>query len=76
MESFVLNRIKYFESLGASPRRLTPSIEKPLIVEEKQLPNHLIYAYLGEDSTLPVIISFSLSNVEEEKLLKILKERK
>ena len=76
MDSFGLNRRKYFESLGASPSRLTPSIEKPLIVDEKQLPNHLRYAYLGEDSTLPVIISSSLSNMGEEKLLKILKERK
>ena len=55
---------------------MTPSIEKPPIVEEKQLPNHLRYAYLGEESTLPVIISSSLSNMEEEKLLKTLKEHK
>ena len=45
-------------------------------MEEKQLPNHLRYAYLGEDSTLPVIISSSISNMEDEKLLKILKEHK
>ena len=76
MDSFSPNRRKYFESLGASPSRLTPSIEKPPIVEEKQLSNHLRYAYLGEDSTLPVIISSSLSNVEEDILLKILKEHK
>ena len=76
MNSFGPNRRKYFESLGASPSRLTPSIEKPPIVEEKQLPSHLRYAYLGEESTLPVIISSSLSNIEEEKLLKILTEHK
>ena len=70
------NRRKYFESLGASPSRLTPFIEQPPIVEEKPLPNHLRYAYLGEESTLPIIISSSLSNMEEEKLLKILKEHK
>ena len=73
MDSFGPNRRKYFESLRASPSR---SIEKPPIVEEKQLPNHLRYAYLGEESTLPVIISSSISNMEEEKLLKILKEHK
>ena len=55
---------------------MTPSIEKPPILEEKQLPNDLRYAYLGEESTLPVIISSSLSNMEEDKLLKILKEHK
>ena len=76
MDSFSPNRRKYFESLGATPSRLTPSIEKPPIVEEKQLPNHLRYSYLGEESTLPVIISSSLSNMEEEKLLKIIKEHK
>ena len=76
MDSFGPNRRKYFESLGASPSRLTPSIEKPPIVEEKKLPNHSRYAYLGEESTLPVIISSSLSNMEEEKLLNILKEHK
>ena len=76
MDSFGPNRRKYFESLGASPSRLTPSIEKPLIMEEKQLLNHLRYAYLREESTLPVIISSSLSNMEEEKLLKILKKHK
>ena len=76
MDSFGPNRRKYFESLGASPSRLTPSIEKPPIVEEKQLLNHLGYAYLGDESTLPVIISSSLSNIEEKKLLKILKEHK
>ena len=76
MDSFGSNRRKYFESLGACPSPLTPSIEKPPIVEEKQLPNHLRYAYLMEESTLPVIISSSLSNMEEDKLLKILKEHK
>ena len=76
MDSFDLNIRKYFESLGANPSQLTPSIEKPPIVEEKQLPNHLRYAYLGEESTIPVIISSSLSNMEEEKLLNILKEHK
>ena len=45
-------------------------------MEEKQLPNHLRCAYLGEESTLPIIISSSLSNMEEEKLLKILKGHK
>ena len=76
LDSFSPNRRKYFESLGATPSRLTPSIEKPPIMEEKQLPNHLRYAYLGEESTLPVIISSSVSNMEEEKLLKILKVHK
>ena len=77
MDSFNSNRRKYFESLGASARRLIPSIEKPPILEEKQLPTHLKYAYLGGGggaSTLPDIISSSLFNMEEEKLSKAFKE--
>ena len=33
MDCFSPNRRKYLESLGASPSRLTPSIEKPPIME-------------------------------------------
>ena len=73
MDSFVPNRRKYFESLGASPSRLIPSVEKPPILEEKPLPTHLKYAYLGEASTVPIMISSSLSNMEEGKLLRSLR---
>ena len=45
MDSFGPNRRKYFESLGASPSWLIPYVEKPPILEEKQLPTHLKYAY-------------------------------
>ena len=58
VDSFGPNRRKYFESLKASPSQLIPSVEKPPILEEKPLPTHLKYAYLGEASTLPVIFSF------------------
>ena len=71
-----MNRRKYFESLGARPSWLIPLVEKPPILEDKQLPTHLKYAHLGEASTLPVIISSSFSNMEEEKFLKVLKEHK
>ena len=76
MDYFGLNRRNYFESLGSSHGRLIPSIEKPPIFEEKQLPTYLKYAYLREASTLLAIISSSLSNMEEEKFLKVLKEHK
>ena len=52
------------------------SIEKPPSLEEKSLPAHLRYAYLVNTSTLPVIISFSLSHTEEEILLRVLREHK
>ena len=66
----------HFEELGASKPKLPPSIEKPPTLELKQLPSHLRYAFLEEPSSLLVIISSSLSRVEEEKLLRILKGHK
>jgi hypothetical protein len=45
-------------------------------LELKQLPEHLIYAYLGENKTLPVIVATNLSLGEEEKLLRVLREHK
>ena len=76
MDSFDQNRRKYIESLGASPSHLIPSTEKSPILEEKPLPTHLRYAYLGVASTLAVIISSSLSHTREERLLKVLMENK
>ena len=76
MDSFGLNKRKYFESLGASLSILTPSIERPPSLEEKQLPTHLKYAYLEDVATLPVIILSALSHIKEEKLLRVLREHK
>lgn len=45
-------------------------------MELKQLPPHLRYAYLGDLCTLQVIISNTVSEVEEEKLLRVLRENK
>ena len=76
MDSFRLNKRKYFESLGASPIRLILSIEKSPSLEVKPLPTPLRYAYLGEASTLAFIISPSLSHTEEVRLLRGLREHK
>ena len=76
MDSFSPNSRTYFESLGASPCRSIPSIEKPPTLEEKPLLTHLRYTYLAEAFTLPVIISSSLSHIEEERLLRVLREHK
>ncbi|XP_062075466.1 uncharacterized protein LOC133779528 [Humulus lupulus] len=67
---------KKFEELGAGPDRPLPSIQKPPVLELKVLPDHLRYAYLGEKETLPVIVSSVLSEVEEEKLLRVLRAHK
>ena len=61
MNSSKENRRKYYEPLGESMNKSIPSIEKAPQLEKKQLPEHLRYAYLGNSSTLPVIISTSLN---------------
>ena len=53
-----------------------PLVERPPQLEQKPLPSHLRYAYLGESSTLLVIISASLTVVEEENLLRVLRDHK
>ena len=55
--------------------KLKPSIEEPPTLELKTLPSHLKYAFLEKDAKLPVVISSSLSNVQEEKLLRVLREQ-
>ncbi|KAK8659806.1 hypothetical protein V6N13_029999 [Hibiscus sabdariffa] len=54
---------KYFEPINYTMENCKiekPSIEQPPKLELKPLPNQLKYAYLGENETLPVIISSKL----------------
>ncbi|KAL4384914.1 hypothetical protein GQ457_15G017330 [Hibiscus cannabinus] len=53
-----------------------PSIEQPSKLELKQLPEQLKYAYLGNNETLPVIISSKLQKEHEERLIATLRQRK
>ena len=76
MDSFEPNRRKYFESLGENTKTPVPSVEQPPKMKQKPLPIHLKYAYLGTTSTLPVIISASLTAIEEDKLLRVLRDHK
>ncbi|XP_062080679.1 uncharacterized protein LOC133785465 [Humulus lupulus] len=62
---------KKYKELGQVSERSLPSIKKPPVLELKTLLNHLKYAYFSKNDTLPVIISASLSTVEEEKLLRV-----
>ncbi|KAL5563392.1 hypothetical protein UlMin_033139 [Ulmus minor] len=52
------------------------SVEEPPTLELKPLPSHLRYAYLGEVSTLPLIISAQLTETQEGQLLKVLRKFK
>ncbi|XP_021751645.1 uncharacterized protein LOC110717300 [Chenopodium quinoa] len=45
-------------------------------VELKPLPDHLKYAFFGENDTLPVIIASNLTPNQEQKLVHVLKEHK
>ena len=56
--------------------KLLPSIMQAPVVDLKQLPDHLKYAFLGDGETLPVIISSKLTKDQEGKLVAILKEHK
>ena len=77
MDGFLqTHRRKYFESLGENTKTPVPSIEQLPKMEQKPLPSHLTYAYLRTASTLPVIISASLTEIEEDKLLRVLRYHK
>ncbi|KAI5313288.1 hypothetical protein L3X38_042462 [Prunus dulcis] len=64
------------EPLGPSATHLIPSVGKPPNLKLKPLPSHLKYAYLAEFETLPVIIASDLTPLEEDKLIRVLKEFK
>jgi hypothetical protein len=49
---------------------------KAVIPELKELPSHLKYVFLVEDSSHPTIISSGLNSLEEEKLVCVLRANK
>ncbi|KAK1696225.1 hypothetical protein QYE76_012922 [Lolium multiflorum] len=59
------------EDLGVTP----PPKEDP-VFDLKPLPDNLKYAYIDEKKTYHVIISAKLSDIEEERLLEILKKHR
>ncbi|XP_062093602.1 uncharacterized protein LOC133799621 [Humulus lupulus] len=70
---------KVFEALNLPEKHFQPpkpSVEEPPQLELKPLPSHLKYVYLGDNDTLPVIISSCLESVAEESLLRLLKQHK
>ncbi|XP_075096174.1 uncharacterized protein LOC142174286 [Nicotiana tabacum] len=73
------SREPQFESLELEKRATPsakPSIEEPPKLELKPLPDHLRYVFLGPDSTLTVIISSGLLDVQVERLVQVLQENK
>ncbi|KAK8923605.1 hypothetical protein KSP39_PZI019550 [Platanthera zijinensis] len=53
-----------------------PSIINPPTLELKPLPEHLAYAYLGDNDTLPVIVNSKLSPNQHQQLIDLLKQFK
>ncbi|CAL2246946.1 unnamed protein product [Prunus armeniaca] len=66
----------YFISLPTSNQKTFPSAIQAPKLELKPIPEHLKYAFLGKDETLPVIISSLLTVEEEDKLIRVLKDHK
>ncbi|KAM1366763.1 hypothetical protein ACFX2H_000296 [Malus domestica] len=62
--------------IPVSTNKLLPSVIQAPVLELKPLLDHLKYVYLGDDETLPVIVSSSLTALKEEKLIQVLKEHK
>ncbi|XP_077222173.1 uncharacterized protein LOC143856016 [Tasmannia lanceolata] len=74
-EAFSLQHI--MEPMGPLSKSLPkPSIEEPPQLDLKPLPSNLRYAFLGNNETLPVIISSDLTSSQEDELLNLLKENK
>ncbi|CAN6679393.1 unnamed protein product [Malus baccata var. baccata] len=63
-------------SIPVSTNKLLPSVIQAPVLELKPLPDHLKYVFLGDNETLPVIVSSSLTTIEEEKLIRVLKDNK
>ncbi|CAN6570914.1 unnamed protein product [Malus baccata var. baccata] len=63
-------------SIPVSTNKLLPSVIQAPVLELKPMPDHLKYVFLGDNETLPVIVSSSLTTIEEEKLIRVLKEHK
>lgn len=56
--------------------RMKPSLEEPPTLELKPLPKHLRYTFLGNSSTLLVIVASALNDLQENKLFRVLQEYK
>ncbi|CAN6544145.1 unnamed protein product [Malus baccata var. baccata] len=71
LKSLPLQSSKFLDPISISvlANKLLPSVVQPPTLELKPLPSHLKYVFLGDDETLPVIISSTLTAQEEKKLV-------
>nr|GFB58177.1 reverse transcriptase domain-containing protein [Tanacetum cinerariifolium] len=61
---------------AVEPKNKKSSVDEPYVVELKDLPPHLEYAFLEGDDKLPVIIAKDLKDEEKTALIKVLKSHK
>uniref|UniRef100_A0A803QS84 Reverse transcriptase/retrotransposon-derived protein RNase H-like domain-containing protein n=1 Tax=Cannabis sativa TaxID=3483 RepID=A0A803QS84_CANSA len=73
LDSYWPLKKKCFEELGVVPKSPLPSVEKLPELELKVLPDHLRYEFLGKNKTLTVIVPTSLSDLEINKVLRVLR---
>ncbi|XP_016708064.1 uncharacterized protein [Gossypium hirsutum] len=64
------------ELLSPMNTKLLPSIMQAPDLELKSLLEHIKYAFLEKDNTLPIIVSNRLSKLEKESLIHVLKNHK
>nr|GEU88440.1 reverse transcriptase domain-containing protein [Tanacetum cinerariifolium] len=64
------------ELKAVEPKNKKSSIDEPPVVELKDLPPHLEYAFLKGNDKLPVIIAKDLKDEEKTALIKVLKSHK
>ncbi|CAM8965200.1 unnamed protein product [Rhodiola kirilowii] len=68
---YEVNEVKLFKS-----NTFLPSVMQAPKIELKPLPEHLKYAFLGDNNTLPVIIKSGLEAGQEHSLIKVLRQHK
>ncbi|XP_019435120.1 PREDICTED: uncharacterized protein LOC109341634 [Lupinus angustifolius] len=66
--------IKHFSDELFLQQNPSGPAKKELELKLKELPSHLKYAFLDGEANNPVIINSKLSNLEEEKLIQVLKK--
>ncbi|KAJ9183342.1 hypothetical protein P3X46_007207 [Hevea brasiliensis] len=62
--------------LPVSHTKLLPFVVQAPVFELKLLPEHLKYVHLGDNETLPVIISSNLTKIQEDRLIRVLRVHK
>ncbi|KAA3459066.1 Retrovirus-related Pol polyprotein from transposon opus [Gossypium australe] len=76
LENGAMRSFEFLNLSECSFKPPRPSIEYHPTLEMKPLPLHLNYVYLGDNNTLPVVISVELTSDQEVQLLEVLKRSK